>query len=603
MSGLAQFLLLGPFFHEGQLVPAPKLYHYLPGTTQEKTAWMDRGKAITAANPIEGDANGLVYGYFSGVYKLVVKTRDGSVTLFQADGVQILDVVDEDVPATVRPEDNNGEASSSVDNTDPITASIADLPAAGGTMQLGPGDYLFSGTLNCGSKNIIFQGVGMDATFLSMTAASNLLHGIVGTGSILLRDLTLRTQSQLTSDQSMYGVRLNLDGTGITGGRRLHVSHCRIDGWNGPIYCDGGSGFGLELASVEHSLVRSGGAPDTHHFGSAVNINRVRNGFIGHNQIDQNNTGEHGIYCFAAQSMLVSKNHIKNATIDECQAIKIVGDGVSSTGQFDRWRVEHTAFESCINGILFGTFGTERVAIVEAENIIGRNIAGSSGVLGGLVTVFNVGASIIDEVLLHGLSGEELGFQAVHLTASGGAKTRHCKIDGLSLTGWGRNNSGTYTAVGVSGSGIYTSVDVLELGTITADGGGDGRTIWTKNAFGGYGTERIGNLKISGTLTETNTTSPEPIPIIEPGVATPDLRFGRKYLLTNPSAQNVTGFENMMVGEEYEFEVTNGNTTLKAGANLCMYNNTDWTPAATDVFKCKASTATAAIESGRSDNT
>ena len=80
MSGLAQFLLLGPFFHEGQLVPSPKLYHYLPGTTQEKTAWMDRGKAITAANPIEGDANGLVYGYFSGVYKLVIKTRDGSVT-------------------------------------------------------------------------------------------------------------------------------------------------------------------------------------------------------------------------------------------------------------------------------------------------------------------------------------------------------------------------------------------------------------------------------------------------------------------------------------------------------------------------------------------
>ena len=128
MSGLAQFLLLGPFFHEGQIVPSPKLYHYLPGTTQEKTAWMDRGKAITAANPIEGDANGLVYGFFSGVYKLVVKTHDGTVTLFQADGVQILDTVDDNVQPTVRPEDHGGEASSSVDNTDPILASLADLP-------------------------------------------------------------------------------------------------------------------------------------------------------------------------------------------------------------------------------------------------------------------------------------------------------------------------------------------------------------------------------------------------------------------------------------------------------------------------------------------
>lgn len=601
MSGFAQFFPLGPFFHEGQLVPSPKLYHYLPGTTQEKTAWMDRGKAITAANPIEGDANGFVYGYFSGVYKLVIKTRDGSVTLFQADGVQILDVVDEDVPAVVRPEDHDGEASSSVDNTDPITASIADLPAAGGTMQLGPGDYLFSGTLNCGSKNIIFQGAGMDATFLTMTAASNLLHGIVGTGSILLRDLTLRTQSQLTSDQSMYGVRLNLDGTGITGGRRLHVSHCRIDGWNGPIYCDGGSGFGLELASVEHSLVRSGGAPDAHHDGSGLIMNRVQNGVIRHNNIDQNNTGEHGIYCFANRSLSILQNEIKNATVATVQAVKVVGDGVSSTGQFRRWRIHDLAFDNCRHGVLFGTFGTERVDVVEAQNVTGSNIPGSSAILGGLITVSVAGTSIIDTARFIGLKGAELGFQAVHFTGGGGAKVRAAKIDMLTLSGWGRDSSGTYTALGASGSAQV--VDVLELGTITADGGGDGRTIWTPNGFGGYDTEKIGKLRITGELTETNTTSPSPTPSIEPGVATPDLRFGKKYLLTNPSAQNVTGFENMTVGEEYEFEVTNGNTTLKEGANLRMYNNTDWAPAATDVFKCKASTATAAIESGRSDNT
>jgi len=601
MSGLAQFLLLGPFFHEGQLVPSPKLYHYLPGTTQEKVAWMDRGKAITAANPIEGDANGLVYGYFSGVYKLVVKTRDGSVTLFQADGVQILDVVDEDVPATVRPEDNEGEASSSVDNTDPITASIADLPAAGGTMQLGPGDYLFSGTLNCGSKHIIFQGAGMDATFLTMTAASNLLHGIVGTGSILLRDLTLRTQSALTSDQSMYGVRLNLDGTGITGGRRIHVSHCRIDGWNGPIYCDGGSGYGIELASVEHSLVRSGGAPDTHHNGSAIIMNRVQDGFIGHNNVDQNNTGEHGMYCFANRSLSLVRNTVKNATIATCQAVKVVGDGVSSTGQFRRWRIHDLDFDNCRHGVLFGTFGTERVDVVEAQNVTGSNIPGSSSILGGLVTISVAGTSIIDVARLIGLKGTELGFQAVHFTGGGGAKVRAAKIDMLTLSGWGRDSSGAYTALGASGTAQV--VDVLELGTITADGGGDGRTIWTPNGFGGYGTEKIGKLRITGELTEANTTSPSPIPSIEPGVATPDLRFGKKYLLTNPSAQNVTGFESMTVGEEYEFEVTNGNTTLKEGANLRMYNNTDWAPAATDVFRCKASTATAAIESGRSDNT
>ena len=601
MSGLAQFLLLGPFFHEGQIVPSPKLYHYLPGTTQEKTAWMDRGKAITASNPIEGDANGLVYGYFSGVYKLVVKTRDGSVTLFQADGVQIIDIVDEDVPATVRPEDNDGEASSSVDNTDPMTASIADLPAAGGTMQLGPGDYLFSGTVDCGSKHIIFQGAGMDATFLTMTAASNLLHGIIGTGSITLRDLTLRTQSALTSDQSMYGVRLNLDGTGITGGRRLHVSHCRLDGWNGPFYCDGGSGYGVELASIEHSIVRPGGAPNTHHNGSGIMMNRVQNGLIRHNNLDQNNTGEHGIYCFANRSLSIIQNEIKNASVATVQAVKVVGDGVSSTGQFRRWRIHDLSFDNCRHGILFGSFGTERVDTIEAQNITGSNIPGSSAVLGGLITVSVAGTSIVDVSRFIGLKGSELGFQAVHFTGGGGAKVRSAKVDDVAVTGWSRDSSGTYTLVGASGSAQV--VDVLELGTITGDGDGDGRTIWTPNGFGGYGTEKIGKLKITGELTEVNTTSPGLIPAIEPGVATPDLRFGRKYLLTNPGAQNVTGFETMTPGEEYEFQVTNGNTTLKEGATLRMAANVDWNPADTDVFKCLASTATVAAESGRSDNT
>ena len=59
----------------------------------------------------------------------------------------------------------------------------------------------------------------------------------------------------------------------------------------------------------------------------------------------------------------------------------------------------------------------------------------------------------------------------------------------------------------------------------------------------------------------------------------------------------------MIPGQEYEFLVTDGNTTLKEGSNLRMAANVDWNPADTDVFKCRAKTATTAVESGRSDNT
>ena len=603
MSGFAQFLLLGPFFHDGRLVASPLLYHYIPGTSTEKTAWEDRNQQITAANPIEGDANGLVAGYFSGLYKLEVRTHDGSVILLQKDNVQIVDPLDDTTPPVVRPEDYSGEPSASVDNTDPLRAAISALPVDGGVMQLGAGDYKFSGTLNPGNKHLIIQGAGMDATYLTMTAVTTALHGIVGTGSLTLRDLTLRTQSGLTSDYGMYGVRLNLDGTGITGGRRLHFSHVRFDGWNGAAYCDGGSGYGIELATYEHCVVLSGGEPNAHHAGSAMIMNRVQNGIIAHCNIDQNNTGEHGIYCFAARSLTIRQNQIKNATIASTQAVKVVGDGVAASGQFDRWRIHDTQCDTCAHGILIGTFGTERVKAVDIQQIVGSNIPGSSAILGGLVTVAVAGTSIIDQIHMKGLTGSELGYQAVHFTGGGGAKVRYAKIDGLVLFGWSREaaSSGTYTAVGASGSAQV--VDVLEIGTTVLDGDSDGRTLWNVNSFGGYGSERIGRLTLSGEQVEANTTSSEPVPAIRDATATPTLRFGQRYRLTNSAAQNVTGFVDMVQGKEYEFLVTNGNTTLKEGANLRMASNTDWNPADTDVFKLKASSATTAVESGRSDNT
>lgn len=87
MSGLAQWFMLGPFFYQGRLVTSPRLYHYVPGTTQEKTAWSDRNQTITAPNPIVGDANGLVAGYFSGLYKIEARTSSG-ILLGQWDNVK-----------------------------------------------------------------------------------------------------------------------------------------------------------------------------------------------------------------------------------------------------------------------------------------------------------------------------------------------------------------------------------------------------------------------------------------------------------------------------------------------------------------------------------
>lgn len=87
MSDTALHQLFGPFFYQGQLVPSPALYHYVPGSTTAKTAWKDYNKNLTAENPIMGDANGIVSGYFDGLYKIEVRTHDGVTVLGQWDNV------------------------------------------------------------------------------------------------------------------------------------------------------------------------------------------------------------------------------------------------------------------------------------------------------------------------------------------------------------------------------------------------------------------------------------------------------------------------------------------------------------------------------------
>lgn len=74
----AQWQTFGPFFHNGALVTAPRLYHYAAGTTVEKVCWTDRAKTVTAPQPLIGDANGLIAAYFEGAYKLAVTTSTGT---------------------------------------------------------------------------------------------------------------------------------------------------------------------------------------------------------------------------------------------------------------------------------------------------------------------------------------------------------------------------------------------------------------------------------------------------------------------------------------------------------------------------------------------
>ena len=88
MGSTAQFIAFGPFFSSGALVTSPKLYHYVTGTTTDKDVWTSRAKSATAAQPVVGDANGIVSCFADGLYKFVIKDSSDN-TLYTWDAADV----------------------------------------------------------------------------------------------------------------------------------------------------------------------------------------------------------------------------------------------------------------------------------------------------------------------------------------------------------------------------------------------------------------------------------------------------------------------------------------------------------------------------------
>ncbi len=89
MGSTAQFKRFGPFFRSGALVTAPRLFHYIAGSASLKNAWLERAKSNTVAQPIVGDANGIISGYFDGLYKIVITLSDETTVLYTWDNVDL----------------------------------------------------------------------------------------------------------------------------------------------------------------------------------------------------------------------------------------------------------------------------------------------------------------------------------------------------------------------------------------------------------------------------------------------------------------------------------------------------------------------------------
>jgi hypothetical protein len=271
MSSTAQFVSFGPFFSAGALVTAPKLYHYVVGTTTDKDVWTTRAKSATAAQPVVGDANGVVSCYADGIYKMVIKDSADN-TLYTWDNYTVAE------PSVLGSDWINvlyyGAIGDGVTNdTMAIQAAIDAAEAAGGGVVYCPaGLYKITATLTMGS-DVTLVGAGRYATRLKGNLTSALLQS-PNTAARYYRWGIHDMGFDNTAKTNAGGIALDL--TCIS---HAHVSNVEINNVETGVLIDAQAGTGayyndcysVAVSDVVNGLVVRDGANDNRWFGGRIN--------------------------------------------------------------------------------------------------------------------------------------------------------------------------------------------------------------------------------------------------------------------------------------------------------------------------------------------
>jgi hypothetical protein len=479
-----------------------------------------------------------------------------------------------------------GISDGSTDSTDAVQAAITSGPSGGVVLRALAGSYNIDTTLTR-TVPLTIQGAGIDVTTFQWTTNASLQHGISGTTSLTIRDCTIKMQTSLTTDQQMHAVRLDLDGTGLTG-RIIHIENVKVRGFNVGLYCDGGADYGLTRAVYRNVDIQVSG-DGTSYIGSCAYMNRVTQGEISLATLDQNDTGEHAVYCFGCTDIYIDGLNITNVTKSESQAIKLVGDATAATSAYGAWSIRNVNFSDCTNGILIGTYGTEVLRVCMIDNVGAKDIDGTANILGAL-HISAGGTSTINSVLVNNVYLENLGYQGMHVEAASGATVGRVEFANIWAKNWGTTSAGSYTLFGTNGTGTFHHI---HLKNIYADGNSNGRTIV---GVAGQSTT-VGRVTWDNpTLIEVNTTAAgRPVQLTDLDT-TPSLKLGNVFYVNNTGATTITGFDDLEIDQIYTLYFANNNTTLDNGSNIILLGGTDVTPVSGEIVQIYTHNGTSVYE-------
>jgi hypothetical protein len=315
--------------------------------------------------------------------------------------------------------------------------------------------------------------------------------------------------------------------------------------------------------------------------------------FMSHVQVDQNDTGEHAIYCLGNINIIMDGLRIRNATRSEAQAIKLIGNTLIGTSIYKTWNIRNVDIDDCTNGILLQIYDSETLDSLLVENATLVDVECTANIQAAIWCQAR-DSSTIRQVKVDNCSFRDIGRACVMFGAESSAAFNHGIVSNCRALNWSTASSGTYAFFATDGDGTYGSMPVEK---IEADGNNNGRTI--------LGLAGQSNPLLDGTsgqitykdLVETRTTAfGRPIPFTD-GDTTPAMNIGRHYYVNNTSGTTITRFDAVINGEEYILEFANGNTTIQNGARIFLAGGSNFVGSSNDFLRllCTDDTAGSTI--------
>lgn len=607
MSATAQWVSFGPYFDGGQLVTAPRIYHYLPGTTTLKDAWQERTKLNTLPNPIVGDAEGLASAYVDGLYKIVVADAN-DVVLYTFDNWGLSapteSWVDVTHPAFGAVGDNgvtdNAAAIQAAINS--MTSGILYFPGTAGSYGIGAAGLSF---VNKSNIRILAEGATIKLLATSGTSLSTF-------GSTALR---------FDACSKLRIVGLTIDGNGKASNHLgfRNCTECVIEGnsissggLNAGIISFGGNRNVIARNTVR--LTASGcrgiwagnvntGEEET---GSEVAENNVQScGATGivltgsdlraHDNYSDGNAGSGLIVSSAAASGVTSRRIVvadnilrgndfhgfqSDASVHNSDYIGEVtvigntcylndGSGIYAANVRDGLLVGNTCYDNNADAS-----GTGNGIYLEAalRVVIGNNrcydsrAGGSRTQSNGILLQAQTAALEITDILIQGNHCENNADRGISVTSSG---------------------AGTLARISVTGNQTYANANygIRVVPTTMVD------SAVTNNLSSGHPTDQDlyvqtvhilvhGNLGTNGgTLGWLAGTSQLPT-----NDTTPSIKGRSKWVAANTNPTTITMFDDGVDGQTIELLFTNGNTTITDGGNLKLSGAANFVGSADDVL-------------------